>query len=291
MVKDNKKIDEIKEGDLRPITKEEEGKLLNIFNQASLITQTGLNGLNKQICNNVGIKNLYKDSGNQNIKPVPLTTGLISRVAQQGISMYPALCTRQILTDNTNIPKFAITLSTATVHTTLSAPLEVLAAKKTLESVGISLSKKQLLSASTRSFAPLFIRNLPFWFIVGDKISNDLQDNILFGTKAVVAGSTTIPFHNIATMAMSHSNKTLTESWKAICQEVIRNPERLIRGLKARTWSVIGASVILSQGTHDILQQGYSRMYDSIVVEEPPSTTPQATSATNHKKQNYEQSK
>lgn len=286
MSKNNK----IPEEEIRPVTQQEASNISNIFTQLSFGTQLIGNAIQRQALNNLGIEAMHKN------KPVKtsvasLSSGLSSRLLYQGVAAYPSLCLRKYLTEDTNLPEYAITLATTGAETALGVKLDVKSSLKTLQSLGINIPKENLLNISARTFLPFYIRNGLAWCAINSNSQDNLASKALYGFGAGVLS--TAP-HNIGIKVMEHSfNKTIPETIKAVTNEISKDPQLLTRGSLLRGASILGTTLFFSREATQYLEDGLRNMFDSEsdshLNSKNPLSSPQKPSSTNVVSKNKEQ--
>ena len=158
--------------EIRPVSEEEAKTISDKFGQLAIGVQTVFNAIQRQGLTNLGTFALHKDKTNP-LNFSSLTNGLGSRFLYQAVATYPALQIRKLLTDNTDLPHFAINFATTGIETLFGVPLEVNSSLKTLKLVGIDIAKKDLLAASARTFFPFFIRNNLAWCAINSNPDNN----------------------------------------------------------------------------------------------------------------------
>lgn len=277
---------ENKEAEIRPVTEQETSNILNIFTQLSFGAQLLGNAIQRQALNNLGIEAIHKN------KPVKtslssLSNGLSSRLLYQGVAAYPSLCLRKYLTQDTNLPEYAITLATTGAETVLGARLDVTGSLKTLKSLGIHIPKEDLLKTTARTFFPLYIRNGLAWCAINSNSQDNLISKALFGFGAGVVS--TIP-HNIGIKVMEHSpGNTIPETMRAVTKEISKDPHFLIRGSLLRGASILGTTMLFSREATKYLEEGLGTMVDS--KNNSPLPSPKEASSTNVVSENKEKSR
>jgi hypothetical protein len=255
---------------IRPITEKEEHKMSERFSQISIVMQSILNALQRQSLTNLATAAIYKDRKfTTNFSS--LTNGLSSRLAYQGFAIYPALQIRKVLIEN-NLPQFSINFATTFTDTFLGVPLEVNSSLKTLKLLGVNIAKKDLLTVSTRTFFPFFVRNGLSWCAINSNSQESLLSKIAYGA---AAGIISTPFNNIGIKVIEHSpNKTWQETWEAVLKEITKQPN-LFRGVHLRASSIAASSILLAPQTTAYLTGKFSEVF----IENIPSKCPKPESS------------
>ena len=252
--------------EIRPLSPIEERKIFNVFSQLAIGTQIGFNALQRQSLHNLATVALFSDK-KLAINVSSLTAGLSSRILSQGVVTYPCLQIRKYLTENTDQPKFAITFATSLVDTSIGVPLEVNSSLKTLKTLGIDISKKDLLMVSSKSFVPFFLRNCITWAAI-----NDNSQESLFGKacNAAFAGlASTVP-HNIGMKVVEYSSvKSVGEVVDLVKSDINLNPRILMKGAGFRVAATIGSVFCLSSNLTQILEEGGRKFFGA---EKPSSS-------------------
>ncbi len=261
--------------DIRPVTETEANQISERFGQLAIGIQTFLNAVQRQTLTNLGIRSLYKDKEQK--KPVgfsSLSNGLGSRLLYQGVATYPSLIIRKILTDETDSTQFAIDFVTTTSETTLGIIPEVNSSFKTLREIGINITKQDLLNASMRAYAPVFIRNgLAWWAINSNTKKDDIVSKVGYGA---LAGALSTPFHNIAIKTIENSpNKAADETWKIIKKDIMERPQIFFRGTSFRAASIAATSFFLWPKTTEYLMAKCNEIFG---CDDMPSKSPHSAS-------------
>jgi hypothetical protein len=261
--------------DLRAVSEVEASQISERFMQLALGVQTFLNAIQRQALTNLGIGALYKDKESKPVNFSSLTNGLGSRLLYQGVATYPSLVVRKILTEKTEAPQFAIDFATTGVETTLGILPEVNSSFKTLRLMGVSITKDDLLTASKRAYAPVFIRNgLAWWAINSNTQKDSIVSKIAYGA---AAGALSTPFHNITIKAIENSpGKTWDETWKAISEDVMKQPQIFFRGASFRAASIAATSFFLWPKTTEYIAEKCNNIFN--LTAEKPSTSPNGAS-------------
>lgn len=274
------KIKKGEEQEIRPVTPVEAQNISDKFTQLALGIQTFGNGLQRQISTNLATISLLAKKNSLTEKRPSLTSGLASRFAYQGIATYPSLQVRKILTENGEIPQYAVTLVTTGVETTLGTPLETHSLFKTLRSLGIKIGVKDLATTSSKAFFPFYARNVLGWWAINRDSSNTIGDKFVNG---VAAGVLSTPFNNIGIKAIEHSldknNSNWTEfgkvfSWEAVVKDMKMSD--LFKGWHFRGLSIGATAVLLSPDKTKYIAQkcdeGVNYISQKIFGEEPSAS-------------------
>lgn len=276
MSKDTK-IKKDGEKEIRPVTPAEAQNISDKFTQLALGLQTVGNGLQRQILTNLGAIALLSKKNNAEKMP-PLTSGLASRFAYQGIATYPSLQVRKILTENNDIPQYAVTFATTGVETALGIPLETHSLFKTFRALGIKIGVKDLAATSSKAFFPFYARNGLGWWAINRDSDNSLGDKFLNG---VAAGGASTPFHNLGLKGMEHSiGNSWTETWVAVAKDMKMSD--LFKGWHFRGLSIGATAVLLSPDTTKYISQQCDEGIDFIsrkIFGKEPSTSPKKVEA------------
>lgn len=275
------------EKEIKPLNKKEVVQISNIFSQLAIGTQAFANAAQRHALNHYGILSFYKDKDPQTKNSQAKTSAVgdfSARLLYQGVAIYPSLLIGRAfsdnLKDNPNLPKFFIdyfpTIAATTFETAAGTPLEVRSSFRSLRSVGINISTKDLLSASKKTFVPFWFRNvLTWWAIDGDR--NDLVDYdenklIKKAARGAFAGFLSTPLQNIGLMTTENSlNKSWGETASAVFEGIKKQPN-LFRGALPRSTAIAATSVILSQPTTDLLVDAYKKFFGA--TEPQPSPSP-----------------
>lgn len=264
--------------EIRPVTIAEAQNISDKFTQLAIGIQTVCNGLQRQVLTNLGAISLLSKKNATTEKMPPLTSGLASRLAYQGIATYPSLQVRKILTENGAIPQYAVTFATTGVETVLGIPLETHSLFKTLRSLGIKIGVKDLAATSSKAFFPFYARNGLGWWAINNNSNDNLGDKFLTG---VGAGAISTPFNNIGLKAMEHSlGKSWTETWEAVAKDIKMSD--LFKGWHFRGLSIGATAVLLSPDKTKYIAQKCDEVVDCIsrkIFDEEPSTSPQKVEA------------
>lgn len=258
--------------EISAVSPTEEKKLLNIFSNLAIGSQIGLNALQRQVLQNLATAALHPDKKFA-ISASSLTAGLSTRILSQGLVTYPCLQVRKYLTENTEQPKFVITLATSLVDTAIGVPLEVYGSLKTLKTLGIDISKKDLLMVSSKSFVPFFLRNCITWAA----INNNSQDSLFTKSwKAAMSGAVSTVPHNVGMKFVEYSSgKSVFEVASLIAKDVKLDPSILIRGVGFRVATTVGSAFCLSSKLTQILEENQCKFFGA---EKPSGSIVEASS-------------
>jgi hypothetical protein len=260
---------------VRPVSESEAKQISDRFGQLAIGIQTFFNAIQRQALTNLGIVALYKGKEKNPVSFSSLGNGLGSRLAYQVVANYPALSVRKILTDKTEVPAFTINLATTGVETGLGVSLEVNSSLKTLKLLGIDVTKKDLLAASTRTFLPFFVRNGLAWWAINSNTQDNMTSKIAYGA---AAGAISTPFHNVGIKAIENSpGKTWQETWEAISKDIQSQPKSFLRGASFRSASIAATALFLSPQATDYILKKCSEIFDFSNIAEysnKPSTSP-----------------
>lgn len=275
MSKEQKKEREVQE--IRPVTPIEAENISNKFTQLAIGIQTASNGLQRQILTNLGAISLLSKKKSPTER-MPLTSGLASRLAYQGIATYPSLQVRKILTENNNIPQYAVTLAATGVETALGVPLETHSLFKTLKSLGIKIGTKDLAATSSKVFFPFYARNGLGWWAINNHSSDSLGDKFVTGVGAGVAST---PLNNLGLKVIEHSiGKSWTETWEAVAKDM--KISDLFKGCHFRGLSIGATAILLSPDKTKYIAQKCDEVVDFMshkIFGETPSASPQKVEA------------
>ena len=260
--------------EIRPVSKAEERQISDRFGQLAMGVQTFLNAVQRQALTNLGIGALYKDKDQKPLNFSSLTNGLGSRLLYQGVATYPSLTVRRVMTEKTDVPQFVIDLTTTTAETTLGILPEVNSSFKTLKLMGVNITKKDLLTASTRAYAPVFIRNgLAWWAINSNTDKDNIASKIVYGG---LAGAASTAFHNIGIKAIENSpGKTWDETWKVISEDIASRPQIFFRGTGFRAASIAATAFFLWPKTTEYISGKCDEIFD--LSNDKPSSSPRET--------------
>lgn len=245
--------------EIQTLPEAEEKKISSVFSNLAMGFQIGINSVQRQALHNLNTAALHPDKKFA-INLASLTGGLSARLASQGLVSYPCLRIRKYLEEKTDKPKFVITLATSLVDTTIGVPLEVYGSLKTLKTLGINISKKDLLMISSKSFVPFFLRNCVTWAAINDSS----QDNLFTRAwKAAIAGAVSTVPHNAGMKAIEYSSlgKSVSEVASLVAQDVKLNPSILLRGVGFRTATTIGSTFCLWSKFTQILEEGERKIF------------------------------
>lgn len=264
--------------EVRPVNKAEEKQISDRFEQLAIGVQTFLNAVQRQALTNLGIGSLYKDKERKPLNFSSLTNGLGSRLLYQGVATYPSLTVRKVMTEKADVPQFVIDLTTTTAETTLGILPEVNSSFKTLKLMGVNIAKKDLLTSSTRAYAPVFIRNgLAWWAINSNTDKDNIASKIVCGG---LAGAASTAFHNIGIKAIENSpGKTWDETWKVIHEDIVSRPQIFFRGTGFRAASIAATAFFLWPKTTEYISEKCNEIFD--LCSSKPSPSPHATSEPN----------
>jgi hypothetical protein len=81
----------------------------------------------------------------------------------QGVATYPSLQVRSYLTNQGDVPKWAISFAYCGTETILGVLPEVNSSRKTFAKLGIDISRQDLIPAASRVFLPYLCRNALAW--------------------------------------------------------------------------------------------------------------------------------
>lgn len=254
------------EEEIRPVSSLEEKKIFDKFSQLALATQIGFNSLQRQAMHNLATAALHPDK-KFSVNIPSLTSGLSARILSQGMVTYPCLQVRKYLAENTDQTKFAITLKTSLVDTIIGVPLEVYGSLKTLKTLGIDISKKDLLMISAKSFTPFFLRNSISWAAIND----DSQDNLFVkACKAAFSGIASTMPHNIGMKVVEYSSgRSVVEVAKLVVQDIKFDPSILTKGAVFRTGATVGSVFCLSPKLTKALEDSWHKVFSA---ENPSSS-------------------
>lgn len=247
------------EEEIKALPKAEEKKILSVFSNLAMGFQIGLNSLQRQALHNLTTAALHPDKKFA-INFSSLTGGLSARLLSQGLVSYPCLRIRKHLEEEAKQPRFVITLATSLVDTVIGVPLEVYGSLKTLKTLGIDISKKDLLMISSKSFIPFFLRNGIAWAAIND----NSQDNLFTKAwKAAIAGAVSTVPHNMGMKAIEYSasGKSVSEVASLVAQDVKLNPSIFLRGAGFRTAATIGSTFCLWSKFTQILEDGERKVF------------------------------
>ncbi len=266
--------DEIKDDlDLRPVDEKIADQIPQRFGQVAIGIQTLMNGLQRQAMTNLGTLSFYRNSINPSkITLSNLTDGLGSRFLYQGIATYPSLLVRSYLTNETNTPKFAISLASCGTETLLGVVPEVNSSRKTLAKLGIDISRQDLLPAASRVFIPYLCRNALAWTAINSNSNDSIPSKLAHGA---LAGFSSSFFHNIGNKVIENTpGKTWQETAEIVMKEIKQKPLSFFNGASFRAASIAATALFLAPEATKRIENACNEISQYFFEELNPSTSP-----------------
>ncbi len=259
--------------DLRPVDEKTANQITQRFEQLAIGVQTLMNGLQRQAMTNLGTMSFYKSSTNplkMNISN--LTDGLGSRLLYQGVATYPSLQVRSYLTNNSDAPKFAISLASCGTETLLGVIPEINSSRKTLGKLGIDISRQDILPAASRVFFPYLCRNALAWIAINSNSNDSITSKVFHGA---LAGFSSSFFHNIGNKVIENTpGKTWQETAEIVMKEVRQKPLGFFNGASFRAASIAATALFLAPEATKHIENFCNETAQYIFGELNPSRNP-----------------
>jgi hypothetical protein len=253
-----KKNSEISLDDIKPIIPDSDGTLSQMTTAA---IQCFVVSVHRHILTvSKMLADLNKNPAQEIAKdPAIIIRGFSSTLGMRIMATYPALTSRNMLSEDSSIYQKAILA--ATVESVVGVPLEVRAASNTLKTIGKNVTNFANFSAATKvAFIPFEIRNLiGWWAISGDE--KDLTKKAFYGGCAGILNS---PLDSLGNMAMRFSDpeKNLIEVYSQAIKEI--KFSNIVKGMPLRFLGNAGSAVILSQEATKIISEVINPLFQEV---------------------------